>query len=115
MSRLPVFDRGDAPAKMADGRLSKRQKRMLCWLDAEERRTNPVFSSNHHQLVQALPHAKGKISHSWHLLEACDLVKIGRSPGGQAENIRLTSAGCQKASDISGSYDGGVASYRTMC
>src|SRR5215471_9115180 len=90
-------------------------RRMLCWLDAEERRTNPVFSSNHHQLVQALPHAKGKISHSWHLLEACDLVKIGRSPGGQAENIRLTSAGCQKASDISGSYDEGVASYRTMC
>ena len=36
MSRLPVFDRGDAPAKMADGRLSKRQKRLtfpLCCFD----------------------------------------------------------------------------------
>ncbi len=105
MSRLPVFDRGDAPAQSADGRLSKRQKRLLCWLDAEERRTNRVFSSRHHQLVQALPHAKGTISHSLRLLEARGLVKIGRSLGGQAENVRLTSEGCQKASEISGSYD----------
>ena len=105
MSRLPVFDRGDAPAKIADGRLSKLQKRMLCWLDAEERRTNRVFSSSHHQLVQALPHAKGNISHSLRLFEARGLVKIGRSSGGQAENVRLTSEGCQKASEIAGSYD----------
>jgi DNA-binding MarR family transcriptional regulator len=105
MSRLPVFDRGEAPAKMADGRLSKLQKRMLCWLDAEERRTKRVFSSSHQQLVQALPHAKGNISHSLRLLEARGLVKIGRSPGGQAENVRLTSEGCQKASEIAGSYD----------
>ena len=105
MNRLPVFDRGDAPAKMADGRLSKRQKRMLCWLDAEERRTNRVFSSSYQQLVQALPHAKGNISHSLRLLEARGLVQIGRSSGGQAENVRLTSEGCQKASEISGSYD----------
>jgi hypothetical protein len=55
--------------------------------------------------VQALPHAKGNISHSLRLLEARGLVKIGRSPGGQAENVRLTSEGCQKASEISGSYD----------
>jgi hypothetical protein len=82
MSRLPIFDRGDAPARIADGRLSKRQKRMLCWLDAEERRTKQVFSSSHHQLVQALPHAKGNISYSLHLLAARGLVKIGRSPGG---------------------------------
>jgi hypothetical protein len=104
MSRFPVFDRGEAPAKMADGRLSTRQKRMRCWLDAEEKRTKRVFSSSHHQLVQALPHAQGNISHSWHLLAARGLVKIGRSPGGQAENVRLTSEGCQKASEISGSY-----------
>ena len=105
MSRLPVFDRGDASAKSADGRLSKRQKLMLCWLDAEERRTKRVVSSRHQQLVQALPHAKGNISHSLRLLEARGLVKIGRSLGGQAENVRLTSEGCQKASEISGSYD----------
>ena len=81
MSRLPIFDRGDASAKMADGRLSKLQKRMLCWLDAEERRTKRVFSSSHQQLVQALPHAKGNISHSLRLLEARGLVKIGPRRG----------------------------------
>jgi hypothetical protein len=105
MSRLPVFDRGNVPAQIAGGRLSKLQKHMLCWLDAEERRTNRLFSSSHQRLVQALPHAKGNISHSLRLLEARGLVKIGRSPGGQAENVRLTSEGCQKASEIAGSYD----------
>jgi DNA-binding MarR family transcriptional regulator len=55
--------------------------------------------------VQALPHAKGNISHSLRLLEGRGLVEIGRSPGGQAENVRLTSSGCQKASELSGSYD----------
>ena len=115
MSRFPVFDRGDAPAKMADGRWSKRQKRMRCWLDAEARRTKRVVSSSHQHLVQALPHAQGNISQSLRLLEARGLVKIGRAPGGQAENVRLTSEGCQKASDIAGSYDEGVASYRPRC
>jgi len=105
MSHLPVSDQRDEPAKMAGGRLSKLQKRMLCWLDAEERRTDRIFSSSHHKLVQALPNAKGNISHSLRLLEASGLVAIGRSPGGQTEHVRLTSAGCQKASELSGSYD----------
>ncbi len=105
MSRLRASERGDEPAKIAGGRLSRLQKRVLCWLDAEERRTDRIVSSSHHQLVQALPNAKGNISHSLHLLEAQGLVEIGRSPGGQAEHVRLTSEGCQKASEILGSYD----------
>lgn len=105
MSRLPASGRGDEPAKTAVGRLSKLQKRMLCWLDAEERRTARISSSSHQQLVQALPNAKGNISHSLRRLEAHGLVKIGRSPGGQAENVRLTSEGCQKVAKIAGSYD----------
>jgi DNA-binding MarR family transcriptional regulator len=105
MSRLQDAKQGDKPAKIAAGRLSKLQKRLLCWLDAEERRTRRTVSSSHQQLVQALPHAKGNISHSLHLLEAQGLVTIGRSPGGQAENVSLTSAGCQKASKLAGSYD----------
>ena len=105
MRRFPVYARRDAPAKSAGGRLSTLQKRILCWLDAEERRTKRVFSSSHQQHEQALPHAKGNISHSLRLLEARGLVKIGRSPGGQAENVRLTSEGCQKASAITGRYD----------
>ncbi len=105
MSRLQASKRGDEPAKITGGRLSKLQKRILCWLDSEERRTNRIVSSSHQQLVQALPNAKGNISHSLRLLEAQGLVKIGRSPGGQAENVRLTSAGCQNASELAGSYD----------
>ena len=84
MSRLPASGRGDASAKIADGRLSKLQKRLLCWLDGEERRTRRTVSSSHQRLVQALPNAKGNISHSLRLLEAQGLVKIGRSPGGPA-------------------------------
>jgi hypothetical protein len=39
------------------------------------------------------------------LLEAHGFVEIGRSPGGQAESVRLTSEGYQKAAELSGSYD----------
>ena len=105
MSRGAVSNRGDAPAKSAGGRLSKRQKRLLCWLDAEERRTDQVFSSRHQKLVQTLPNAKGNISHSLRLLEARSLGEIGRSLGGQAEKVRRISEGCQKASETAGSYD----------
>jgi hypothetical protein len=77
----------------------------LCWLDAEERRTNRIFSSSHQKLVQALPNAKGNISHSLRLLEVHGLVESGRSPGGQAESVRLTSEGGQKATELAGSYD----------
>jgi DNA-binding MarR family transcriptional regulator len=105
MSRLQASKLGDRRTKMAGGRLSKLQKRMLCWLDSEERRTGRIFSSSHQKLVQALPNAKGNISYSLRLLEARGLVEIGRSPGGHAENVRLTSEGCQKASELAGSYD----------
>ena len=105
MSRLPVADRGNEPGQTADGRLSKLQKRILGWLDAEEKRTKRIFASSHHQLVQALPNAKGNISHSLRLLEARGLVEIGRSPGGQAEHVRLTSEGYQKAAELAGRYD----------
>ncbi len=62
MSRLLASGWGDEPAKITGGRLSKLQKRLLCWLDGEERRTNRISSSSHQQLVQALPNAKGNIS-----------------------------------------------------
>lgn len=105
MSRLPTSDRGEESTKSTRGRLSKLQKQMLCWVDAEERRTDRHFSSSHHQLTRSLPNAKGNISHSLRVLEARGLVEIGRSPGGQAEYVRLTSEGCQKASELAGSYD----------
>lgn len=105
MRRLQASGRGNESAKIAGGRLSKLQKRVLCWLDGEERRTDRIVSSSHQQLVQALPNAKGNISHSLRLLEARGLVNIGRSPGGHAEHVRLTSEGCQKASKLAESYD----------
>ncbi len=105
MSRLQACGRGDESAKITGGRLSTLQKRILCWLDGEDRRTHRTVSSSHQQLVQALPNAKGSISYSLRLPEARGLVNIGRSPGGQTENVRLTSAGCRKASKIAGSYD----------
>jgi DNA-binding MarR family transcriptional regulator len=105
MSRLQASGRGDEPTKIAGRRLSTLQKRLLCWIDIEERRTNRIFSSNHQELVQSLPHAKGNISHSLRRLEAQGLVDIGRSPGGQTQYVRLTSQGCQKACELAGSYD----------
>jgi hypothetical protein len=91
--------------KKANGRLSKLQKRILCWLATDAKRTGGTSSSSHQELVQVLPHAKGNISHSLRLLEARGLLIIGRSPGGQAEYIVLTLTGRQNASQIVGSYD----------
>ena len=105
MSRVAVSPGGNEPANTEGRGLSRLQKRILCWLDTEERRTDRVFSSSHQKLVQALPNAKGNISHSLRLLEARGWVEIGRSPGGQAENVRLTSEGLQKVSELAGSYD----------
>jgi hypothetical protein len=105
MRRFQAAEWGDRPMKKADGRLSKLQKRMLCWLDTDARRTGGTSSSSHQELVQILPNAKGNISHSLRLLEVRGLLTIGRSPGGQAEYIVLTLAGRQKASQIAGSYD----------
>lgn len=96
MSDVQSTERGDEPAKRSGGRLFRLQKRMLGWLDAEERRTDRVVSGSHHQLVQALPHAKGNISHSLRLLEARGLVEIVGLPGGLADSVRLTSEGCQR-------------------
>jgi len=102
---LQASGRGDEATKIAGRRLSKLQKRLLCWMDTEERRTNRIFSSSHQALVQSLPHAKGNISHSLRRLEAQGWVEIGRSPGGQTEYVRLTSQGRQKACELAQSYD----------
>ena len=105
MRHFHAADPGARRTKRAGGRLSKRQKRLLCWLDAEARRTKRIVSRSHQKLVQAFPNATGNISHSVRLLAAHGLVEIGRSPGGQAENVRRTSEGGQKASALAGRYD----------
>ena len=90
---------------MTATRLSRLQKQMLRWLHADERRSRGVIASSHQELVQAVPSAKGNISHSLRLLEPQGLIRIGRSPGGRAEYVTLTTAGRQKAAQLTGSYD----------
>ena len=57
MSRVAISAPGDEPTNRVSRRLTRLQKRLLCWLDAEQRRTDQVFSISHQQLVQALPNA----------------------------------------------------------
>ena len=90
---------------MAVQRLSRRHKRILQWLAADHQRTRGMITSSHQDLVRALPGDKGNISHSLHTLEARGLIVIGRSPGGKAESVWLTSEGQKWASQLAGSCD----------
>src|SRR6516225_223728 len=78
---------------MAAQRLSRRQKHILHWLATDHQRTRGMITSSHQDLVRALAGDKGHISHSRHTLEARGLLVIGRSPGGKAESVWLTSEG----------------------
>ena len=90
---------------MAAQRLSRRHKRILQWLAADHQRTRGMITSSHQDLVRALPGDKGNISHSLQTLEARGLIVIGRSPGGKAESVWLTSEGQKWASQLTGSCD----------
>ncbi len=90
---------------MTAPRLSRLQKRMLSWLWRDEQRTGGVISSSYHELVCALPNAKGNLSHSLRLLETRGWIVIGRTRGGKAENLYLTREGRQQALKLSGSYE----------
>jgi hypothetical protein len=90
---------------MAAARVSRRQKRILCWLAADHRRTKGVIASSHQELVCALQGDKGNISHRLRTLEARHLRAIGRSSGGKAEYLRLTPEGQKWAMQLAGSCD----------
>jgi len=49
---------------MARERLSRLQRRILAWLAAEEQRTRGTMSTSHEDLLHALAHDKGNLSHS---------------------------------------------------
>jgi DNA-binding MarR family transcriptional regulator len=85
---------------MAHERLSRLQRRILAWLVAEEKRTRGTISASHEDLVHALAHDKGNLSHSLHNLEAKGLVRLTRTPGGQAQAIDLTPEGRQRAAQL---------------
>jgi DNA-binding MarR family transcriptional regulator len=90
---------------MAAARLSRLQQQILRWLVADHQRTRGMIASSHQELVRALHADKGNLSHSLRTLETHGLVAIGRSPGGQAESVRLTAAGYQRVARLPGSCD----------
>jgi DNA-binding MarR family transcriptional regulator len=65
---------------MAPERLSALQRRILAWLQAEEQRTRGTMSASYSELVQALGHEKGNLSHSLANLEAKGLVRRKDAP-----------------------------------
>ena len=90
---------------MAAQRLSRRQKHLRQWLAADHQRTRGMITSSHQDWGRALPGDEGNISHSLRTLEARGLIGIGRSPGGKAESVWLTSEGQKWAPQLAGSYD----------
>jgi hypothetical protein len=90
---------------MAAQRLSRRQKRLLQWLATDHQRPRGMLTSRHQDLVWALAGDKGNISHSLPTLAARGLIVIGRSPGGKAESVWLTSEGQKWASQLAGSCE----------
>jgi DNA-binding MarR family transcriptional regulator len=77
---------------VADQRLSRLQRRILAWLAQEEARTRGTMSASYQDLLRALDHNKGNLSHSLQNLEAKGLVTRRRTPGGKTEAIDLTRA-----------------------
>jgi DNA-binding MarR family transcriptional regulator len=90
---------------MARERLSHLQRRILAWLQAHEQRYKGSMSASYAELVQALGHEKGNLSHSLANLEAKGLVRLTRTPGSQAQAIDLTPEGRTRAAHLAGSCD----------
>jgi hypothetical protein len=90
---------------MAARRLSRRQKRILQWLVVDHQRTRGMITRSHQDQVRPWPGDKGNISHSLQTLEARGLIVIGRSPGGKAESVWLSSEGQKWASQLTGSCE----------
>jgi DNA-binding MarR family transcriptional regulator len=90
---------------MAPVRLSQLQRRMLAWLAQEYQRTRGAMRASHEDLVHALAHDKGNLSHSLKGLEAKGLVTVTRTTGGKAEAVDLIPRGRQRASQLTGSCE----------
>jgi DNA-binding MarR family transcriptional regulator len=85
---------------MATWRLSRLQQRILRWLAVDHQRTKGMIVSSHDNLVKAFREDKSNISRSLRTLEARGWLMIGRSPGGKAQHVTLTSEGAQRASEM---------------
>jgi len=72
-------------------RLSRLQKRILGWIEAEVIRTKGSVSPGNQALILALSDEHHhSISRSIRNLEAKGLITVGRTPGGTAEYLNLT-------------------------
>jgi DNA-binding MarR family transcriptional regulator len=81
---------------MARERPSWLQRRLLAWLVAEEQRLKGTMAAEHRALVramQALGYNKGNVSTSLKGLERKGMIRVQRTPGGQAEAVDLMPAG----------------------
>lgn len=50
-----------------------------------------TMAATHQDLVRALAHDKGNLSHTLRTLEARGLIRVHRTPGGKAESEELIS------------------------
>ncbi len=79
---------------MTAHRLSRLQRRILAWLEAEVVRSKGSRSPGHQDLVRALAGVhRQSISRSLKSLEARRLVVVGRTPWGEAEYVNLVRQG----------------------
>ena len=85
---------------MATQRLSRLHRRILQWLAADHQRTKGVIVSSHGDLVHALQGDKGNIRRSLRTLEVRGWLIIGRSPGGKAHHLTLTTEGHARAVEV---------------
>jgi DNA-binding MarR family transcriptional regulator len=90
---------------MAEHRLSRLQRRILAWLAQEEQRTRGTMAASYPELVQALRHDKGNLSHSLANLEAKGLVRMNRTAVGKAEALNLTPQGRKLVAHLAGSCE----------
>ena len=75
---------------MAPQRISRLQRRILAWLEAEYIRSKGSVSPSNQELVTALSDiSKASISRTLKNLEAKGLISVGRTPGGHAEYVNL--------------------------
>ncbi len=79
---------------MTQHRLSRLQRRILAWLEAEVVRSKGSVSPSNMDLVRALgDEHHHSISRSLKNLEAKGLVTVGRTPWGEAEYVNLVRQG----------------------
>jgi hypothetical protein len=90
---------------MAAARFSRLQRRILAWLAAKEQRTRGTMRASHENLVHALAHDKGNLSHCLANLKGKELIHITRTTGGKADGVDLAPEGRQRAAQLTGSCE----------